>query len=100
MIILSPFILAYMFLIAVIEAPNSTVSYILSFFPLSSPVSMITRMSVIDVPLWQAILALLLQIGAVVVIMRLVARLFRAKILLSGQPFSVKGFFGVMFGRA
>jgi ABC-2 type transport system permease protein len=100
MIILSPFIVTYMFLVAIIEVPNGVIATVLSYFPLSSPIAMLTRMTVIDVPIWQPILALILQLLAVLVILRLVARLFRAKILLSGQPFTVKGFVGVLFGRA
>jgi ABC-2 type transport system permease protein len=100
MLIMSPFILAYMFMIVIIENPNGIVSLILSYFPLTSPIIMITRMTSTDLPLWEPILALLLQLIAIVAIMRMVARLFRAKIMLSGQPFTVKSFFGVLFGRA
>jgi len=43
-----------------------------------------------DVPLWQGILSAALQAAAAILIMRLMSRLFRAQVLLSGQPFSVK----------
>jgi ABC-2 type transport system permease protein len=72
----------------------------LSLFPLTSPVSMISRMTVIDVPTWQLLLAAVLQLVTAVVIVRLVARLFRAQILLSGAAPSPGRYLRVLFGRA
>jgi len=48
----------------------------------------------------QPALAAILQLLTVVLIVRLVARLFRAQHLLSGQPFSVREYYGALVGRA
>jgi ABC-2 type transport system permease protein len=61
------------------------VALIASLFPLTSPVSMITRMTTMVVPFWQAASAAALQFLAAAWIIRVVARFFRAQILLSGQ---------------
>jgi hypothetical protein len=61
---------------------------------------MIARMTQTAVPLWQATLAAVLQLLAAILIVRMVARLFRAQHLLSGQPFSVQHYFRVLLGRA
>ena len=98
-LVLSPFILAYMFMVVIIDAPGSPLALTLSLFPLTSPVIMITRMTVMDVPTWQAALAAVIQLLGAVVIIRLVAQLFRAQTLLSGQPFETKRFFGALLGR-
>jgi hypothetical protein len=51
---------------------------------------MIARMAATEVPVWQPALAAGLQLLTAILIVRLVARLFRAQTLLSGQPFSFR----------
>ncbi len=98
--LMAPMILAYMFNIIVVEVPNGAIAVILSLFPLTSPVSMISRMTVLDVPAWQLILAAALQLLAALAIVRLVARLFRAQILLSGAAPTPGRYLKVLLGRA
>jgi ABC-2 type transport system permease protein len=98
--LMAPMILAYMFNIVVVEVPNSAIAVILSLFPLTSPVSMISRMTVLDVPAWQLILAAALQLLSALLIVRLVARLFRAQILLSGAAPTPGRYLKVLLGRA
>lgn len=74
------------------QSPHGPLSTILSLFPLTTPVSMIMRVTIGGVPTWQLILAGILMIIAAFIIVRSVARLFRAQILLSGQPFSPRRF--------
>jgi ABC-2 type transport system permease protein len=74
------------------QSPHGLLSTILSLFPLTTPVSMIMRVTIGGVPTWQLILAVVLMIISAVIIVRSVARLFRAQILLSGQPFSPRRF--------
>jgi ABC-2 type transport system permease protein len=97
-VIMIPLIAVYMFLIAIIAKPDGPIAIVLSLFPLTSPVGMITRMTVTDVPTWQAVLAAILQLLGAIVIVRIVIRLFHTQILLSGQPISVKRYFGVLLG--
>jgi ABC-2 type transport system permease protein len=98
-LILFPLIVVYMLATAIYKAPNGLLALVLSFFPLTSPVGMIARMTQIDIPVWQAALAGLLQLVTAAAIVRMVARLFHAQHLLSGQPFSAKRYFQVLFGR-
>jgi ABC-2 type transport system permease protein len=74
------------------RSPHGLVSTILSIFPLTAPVSMIMRVTIGGVPTWQLILTVVLMIISAVIVVRSVARLFRAQILLSGQPFSPRRF--------
>jgi len=99
-VVMSPLIAVYVFNIVLITNPNGLIALLVSLFPLTSPVAMITRMTAGEVPLWQAVLAAALQLLAVLFIVRLVARLFRAQHLLSGQPFSVSRFLRTLTGRA
>jgi ABC-2 type transport system permease protein len=74
------------------ESPHGLLSTLLSLFPLTAPVTMIMRVTVGGVPTWQLLLAVVLMILAAIVVVRSVAKLFRAQILLSGQPFSLRRF--------
>jgi len=89
-----------LFLISVFsEDPNGTIATVVSLFPLTSPVAMMTRLSAGTVPLYQILIACALLVLTAWIIIRAVAGMFRAQNLLSGQPFKLKLFFKALIGR-
>ena len=82
------------------ESPHGAISTLFSLFPLTTPVMMVMRVTVGGVPTWQLILAVVLMVLTAVVIVRSVARLFRAQILLSGQPFSPRRFIKALLSNS
>ena len=100
MVVLAPLIVVYMFLVVIVQRPDSALAIALSLFPLSSPVAMMARLTATQVPVWQPVLAAALQLLTSILIVRAVARLFRAQTLLSGQPFSLKTYGNTLLGRA
>ena len=88
-VVSSPLLISYLFSIMLAMRPHSPLAVGLSIFPLSAPIMMMTRLTVGNVPLWQPILAAVFTIIMAVLIIRAVARMFRAQMLLSGQPFSI-----------
>ncbi|GIV63694.1 MAG: sodium transporter [Bellilinea sp.] len=98
-LVILPLIIPLMFISLLINRPDSPVALILSLFPLTSPVAMMTRLAAAAVPLWQLGLAAILQALAALLIIRLVSGMFRAQNLLSGQPFSLKVFLQALVGR-
>ncbi len=82
------------------DAANSWLPVGLSMFPLTAPVVMMMRLTTGEVPLWQLLVSVGLLAVTAYVVVRVVAAMFRAQNLLSGQPFSVRRFFGVLFGHA
>ena len=80
--------------------PNGPIATGLSLFPLSAPVAMMARLSAGGVPWWHPPLAAVLLALTAVVIVRLVADMFRAQALLSGQALKVKTYFQALFGKA
>jgi ABC-2 type transport system permease protein len=66
-----------------IEEPNGDLATILSLFPLTAPVSMITRLAAGGVPLWQPTVGVVLLAGTAYLFVLLAARLYRADTLLS-----------------
>jgi ABC-2 type transport system permease protein len=99
-IILLPLIIVYVFLTIIVERPDGALAVAFSLFPLTSPVAMVARMAATDVPAWQPAATAALQLLTAILIVRAVARLFRAQTLLSGQPFSLKSFRGALLGRS
>jgi len=99
MLVMSPLIVTYMFNILMITKPQSLLAVIISLFPLTSPVAMISRMTAADIPLWQPALAAVLQLVTAILIIRVAARLFRAQHLLSGQPFDMRRYTRALVGR-
>lgn len=100
LVVMTPLILVYTVLVIIVKQPNGILSIVLSLFPLTSPVAMIARLTATQVPVWQPALAAGLQLLTSILIVRAVARLFRAQVLLSGQPFSLKTYGRTLLGRS
>jgi ABC-2 type transport system permease protein len=98
-IIILPLLVPLMLISMLIETPNATLPLILSLFPFSAPVTILTRMAVTPVPLWQILTAIVLLIGTILVLIRAVAGMFRAQILLTGQKFSLGTYLRTLFGK-
>lgn len=91
-IIMIPLILGYMLSVMPfsMEASNGLLITAVSLIPLTSPVPMIMRLTVGVVPFWQVALSLGLMAISVVLVLRAVGKVFRAQMILSGQPFTVR----------
>lgn len=88
--LLLPIIIAMYTLMPQIESPNSTLSVVLSMLPLTSPISMVVRTAVTDVPVWQVLLSLLLLVGMFLAAIWVGARIYRVGILMYGKRPSLK----------
>lgn len=95
-----PLIIPLVLISLIIGDPNGPVALGLSLFPLTAPVTMMSRMSAGNVPVWQILLALGLLAGTAYIVMRSVAGMFRAQTLFANQPFNLKLFFKTLLGRA
>jgi len=89
-VLLLPMMIPLLTITVFIRYPNGILATSLSLFPLTAPVTMLTRLATVDVPPWQVILSLFLIIMTTFLILRLVARIFRAQVLLSGQQFDIQ----------
>lgn len=95
-----PLIATMLFINSLISDSNGTIAVILSLFPMSAPVAMLTRLAGGNVPIWQVILSAVLLFATCIVVVRSVAGLFRAQTLLAGQSFNLKLFIMALAGRA
>ncbi|MCS6835663.1 MAG: ABC transporter permease [Anaerolineae bacterium] len=68
-----------------LQTPNATLPTILSILPLSGPISMLIRITIVEVPVLEIVLSLGMQVIGLIGAVWLAARLFRVQTLLSGQ---------------
>jgi ABC-2 type transport system permease protein len=85
-IILLPLMIPLWLLNTFVSSPDGSLTLFLSLFPLTAPTSMITRMTVADVPLWQVLAGLLGLALTTYLVVSLAGRFFRADTLLSLAP--------------
>ncbi|MHB0875568.1 MAG: ABC transporter permease [Anaerolineae bacterium] len=83
-----PLMVPLWFLSSIVNQPNGLLAVALSLFPLTSPVVMVARLVRVAPPAWQMGLSTVLLLLTAYGVTRLVARLFRAQTLLSGQSLS------------
>ena len=98
-LLIIPMIVPLFFLSALIRDPNGTLSVAISLFPFSAPVAMMTRLTASTVPAWQLALTIGLMLATAYLIIVMVARLFQAQTMLSGQEFKPKVFFRALIGK-
>lgn len=99
-VIVWPLIIPLFFIWLLIEQPNGIVAIALSLLPPTAPVAMMTRLATGAVPVWQPVLAAALMLAAAFLVIRAVAGVFRAQILLTGKPFSMRQYFALLLGRS
>lgn len=99
-IMVIPMVIPLALMSPLINQPNGTLAVILSLFPLTSPITMMTRLAAGSVPIWQIFTAIILLLFSAYWIIRSVSGLFRAQYLLSGKEFKMKYFFAALLGKS
>ena len=78
-VVIIPVIIPLVLISALINDPNSILAVVLSIFPLTAPVAMMTRLAATSVPLWQHLLAIGLLIVTAALVLRSVAGMSAAR---------------------
>lgn len=99
-VIILPLLVPLMAVSLLVSEPNGALALALSLFPFTAPVAMMARLAATQVSWWQLVLAVALLIGTVIWFVRVAAHLFRAQVLLSGQPFDLRRLFRALIGKA
>lgn len=86
----SPIFIAYIIMLHTWQSPDSTLSVVSSIIPFFSPILMVTRIAITDVPFWQIWLSILLMILAFAGTMWLSAKIYKVGILSYGKTASFK----------
>jgi ABC-2 type transport system permease protein len=88
--IILPLVIPMYLITSLVLEPNGPLAVVLSLIPFTAPVVMVMRVTATDVPLYQIAIGIALLVVTVVVVISLVARLFRAQSLLRGSKPSLK----------
>ncbi|PIQ61981.1 MAG: ABC transporter permease [Bacteroidetes bacterium CG12_big_fil_rev_8_21_14_0_65_60_17] len=83
--VMLPIILSIAFMQSVIENPDSTLAVVLSLIPFTSPIPMVVRVAMIDVPLWELAASLLLMGLFIQGAVWVAGRIYRVGILSYGK---------------
>lgn len=89
----------YYFATVFTTQPNSTLPTVLSMIPITSPISMMMRISVTTVPLVEIAISIVLLVLSLVFAIWLAGRLFRVQTLLAGQTPKLKELPGLLLGN-
>jgi ABC-2 type transport system permease protein len=73
----------------VMANPNSTSSIVLSMIPFFAPTLMMLRISVINPPVWQVILSMVIMVATILGSVWVAARIYRVGILMYGKRPSI-----------
>ncbi|MFQ5568473.1 MAG: ABC transporter permease [Rhodothermales bacterium] len=83
-------IIPILFITFIIESPNSTLAVSLSLIPFFSPILMIVRMAVTEVPFWEVVLSYALLVAGFIGSIWMSSRIYRIGILMYGKKASLK----------
>jgi len=98
-LIIMPTLVPLLTIGVIIQEPHATLPVILSLIPFTAPNTMMTRMAASTIPLWQLLLSLSLMLGTVFFLIRAVADMFHAQVLLTGKKFTIGTYLKVLFGK-
>ena len=101
-VVMTPLLIAYLVgLMAPLSgATNRALPVALSYFPLTSPILMIMRITTGEAAGWEVAIAAALILATALLFVRGASRLFVAQYMLSGQPFQLRRYLAAMTGRA
>jgi len=98
-IIILPILIPLMLVGGIISQPNAILSVILSLIPFTAPNTIMTRLAVTPVPLWQLLTAVVLLLITILLLIRAVSGMFKAQLLLTGKKFSLGLFLRALRGK-
>lgn len=94
--IVLPVVAGFILAMTALGMPDATWAVVTSFVPLVSPFVLFARIAMSDVPLWQIVVALLINVASAWAIAALAGKLYRVGMLLYGRPPSLKQIWSVI----
>ncbi len=85
-----PIMLPFLLMFVIIDQPDGWLAVLLSIFPYTASITMIIRLTLVDVVWWQIALSLLFLVGAVILSVKVSAKLFHTTMLLKGKKLTVR----------
>ncbi len=95
-----PLAIPYFFIVVFFTDPNGTIPMILSFIPFTAPMSMVMRLGMTTVPLWQVGVSMALLLLTTVFATWISVKVFRWGLLLYGKKLRLGTLIAVIRGNA
>jgi ABC-2 type transport system permease protein len=70
---------------AVNDDPGGTLAHVTAFIPMTAPITMPSRIVLGEVPAWEVLAAIVVTVGATVLLIPLAARIYAATVLRTGS---------------
>lgn len=83
-------IAAFLFAFPILNSPNGTLAHIVSLVPGLSPITMPVRSAMVSVPWYEYVIAVVLQIVAIIALIRLAGRIYAGAMLRTGGKIKMK----------
>ena len=96
MIVTLPSFVPVWFISLLLKNPDGGFAQLPSFIPFTAPVTMMIRLGVSDVALWEVVASLAVLLLTGVALLWISARVFRAGLLMYGQRMSIRGVFAAL----
>lgn len=88
-----PMILPLLFVLNIIQNPNGVFAVVASMIPFFSPMSMLVRMSLTDVPWYEIVLSMAILVASFLACVWIAGRIYRTGVLMYGKKPSFKEIF-------
>ena len=90
LIIALPSALPFMIFNVILTDPNGFLPHLFSFIPPAIPGTMMLRLAVAPIPVWEVVASLLLLVASILLVMRLAAKVFEVGILMYGKSATLR----------
>ena len=78
-------VVPFYFIAAIMENPDGMVSRVLTFIPFTAPITVMMRMGIAEIPMWQLGISVTLIIATIFGLLFIVAKIFRTFLLMYGK---------------
>ncbi|MFH1662804.1 MAG: ABC transporter permease [Chloroflexota bacterium] len=84
-VLILPSVIPFWMTAFIMESPDNLIAQILTIFPFTAPVTVMLRMGLTDIPIWQLAVSMILMIATILGLLVLAAKIFRTFLLMHGK---------------
>ena len=85
MVFILPAVIPFWLVAFIMENPNNVIAQILTIFPFTAPITVMLRMGLTDIPIWQLAVSMILMVATILGLLVLAAKIFRTFLLMHGR---------------
>ncbi len=85
MVFILPAVIPFWLVAFIMENPNNMIAQILTIFPFTAPITVMLRMGLTDIPIWQLAASMILMVATILGLLVLAAKIFRTFLLMHGK---------------